>query len=255
LTKFLKTKIWRIPLIALVALSLILVGGGAALAAATANYSSDIPVTANTIEYWSLSVTTDGSAGCAATDTTAGSPYVSGTAVSITATTGAGYVFAGWTLTSGAGSFGDASNPSTTFTTGSAATVVQANFTLIPVFSFPLYTDMGCTIPFTGSIDFGTINIVDGQPVTKILTLYFKANKSRLVPGGYGSGDVNPYTVVMTDDCTDSNIDQTYAVGEPMGALAHHPCYLIISITVHPGATSPVSFTVHVTGSNDLSIN
>ena len=54
--KLLKAKIWRIPLIALVVLTMVLVGGGAALAVTVTNYSSDIPVTGNCISTWSLAV-------------------------------------------------------------------------------------------------------------------------------------------------------------------------------------------------------
>lgn len=249
--KLLKAKIWRIPLIVLVVLTMVLVGGGAALAVTVTNYSSDIPVTGNCISTWSLAVQTDGSAiGNTAVDNTGGSPYASGTSVSISATAGVGYIFSYWELVSGSGTFANANAASTTFTTGAATTVVKAHFSILV--DIPLYTDLACTVLFSGSLNLGTVNIVDGQPVTVTTVLYFKANKSRLVPGGYGSGDVNPYTVQTTDNCADGNISRTYLVGEPIGAMAWHPCVYTISITVNSGASSPISFTIHVTGSSDL---
>ena len=163
-----------------------------------------------------------------------------------------GYIFSYWELVSGSGTFANANSASTTFTTGAAATEVRAYFSILV--DFPLYTDLACTVPFSGSVNLGTVNIVDGQPVTITTVLYFKANKSRLVPGGYGTGDVNPYTVQTTDNCADGNISRTYLVGEPMGAMAWHPCVYTISITVNAGASSPISFTIHVTGSSDLSL-
>jgi len=238
----------RILFPVLIALLAVMLVGGTVMA--LTGFSTDITVTGTVNTLWSLSVVTDGSTGCTATNNTGGSPYPSGTVVSITATVGPGYIFTGWTVPSGAGIFGNASYLSTTFTTDSAATVVQANF--IPTVAFPLYTDLNCTQLFNGVIDLGTVNIVDGQTVTITTVLYFKANKSRLVPGGYGSGDVNPYTVFVTGY---PDIGGSYMVGEPFGSMAWHPCMLTISFHVGEGAPSPFNFTVTANGTDDLSIN
>jgi len=121
-----------------------------------------------------------------------------------------------------------------------------------------LYTDLNCTQLFNGVIDLGTVNIVDGQTTTITTVLYFKANKSRLVPGGYGIGDVNPYTVFITGTYEGvTNIGASYMVGEPFGTVinGNHPCMLTISIHVGEGATNPFNFTVTAKGTDDLSVN
>jgi hypothetical protein len=116
-----------------------------------------------------------------------------------------------------------------------------------PCTQVTLYTDLPCTIEY-GPINFGSIE-TGGSPVTKVL--YFKANRSTLVPGGYGFGEINPASIVVT-----SNIDPAVAtlmsiVGEPFGAVinGNHPCMLTLSVM--PVGAGASNFNIHVTGSSN----
>jgi len=167
LKKFLKAKLWRIPLIAIVALSLVLVGGGAALAV---TYTLDETIPA-------------------------------------------------------------------TVTVAIPEPPTDAN----------LYTDLECTIPWSGTMDFGTLTAA-GQTSTKFL--YFKANRSTSVPGGYGFGEIDPASVVVTSDIDPLVATFMSIVGEPFGAViaGNHPCMITFSVIAVGNGTT--NYNIHVTGND-----
>jgi len=113
--------------------------------------------------------------------------------------------------------------------------------------SVALYTDLDCTLAWSGTMDFGTLTAV-GQTATKFL--YFKANRSTSVPGGYGFGEIDPASVVVTDDINTLVATPTYIVGEPFGAVinGNHPCMITFSVTaVGEGTTN---YNINVTGTD-----
>lgn len=108
-----------------------------------------------------------------------------------------------------------------------------------------LYEDLNCTVPFAGSWDFGNLQS-GGNPVTKIL--YFKASRSNSVPAGYGFGEIDPATVVVTSNINTSVATFMYMVGEPFGAVinGNHPC--MITFTVTPVGAGTSNFNINVFG-------
>jgi len=110
-----------------------------------------------------------------------------------------------------------------------------------------LYTDLECTMVWSGTMDFDTLTAV-GQTATQLL--YFKANKSTSVPGGYGFGEIDPASISVTTDVDSGVATFMYVVGEPFGAVinGNHPCMITFSVTaVGEGTTD---FIVTVTGNS-----
>lgn len=116
------------------------------------------------------------------TDKTGGSPYEEGVEVSIEAAAPpAGYVFDTWVLTSGTGTFADASNAGTVFTMGAGAAIVTATYKDVDAPTGEITIDANGWKEFLHTITFGlfyknsqdvTITAQDtsGNPVT---TEYF----------------------------------------------------------------------------------
>lgn len=231
------SKFLGIP-IALV-LSIIIVSG--AVFGAVYVLNKDIPATVTVISPPPIQYTlTVGVNDPVMGSATGGGTYDSGTVVTISANPNSGYHFTGWS-----GSVDDPSILTTTVTISSDMTVT-ANFADDEI-SVDLYTDLNCTQPFTGGIDFGSL-LTTG--VTKVY--YFNANQSRLTgPSGYGGGQINPYSISITSPGIDESVVTfTGMVGEPFGAVTlpdgGHPCMITFSVTPVGAGTS--SFTIHVTG-------
>jgi hypothetical protein len=110
-----------------------------------------------------------------------------------------------------------------------------------------LYEDLNCTVLFSGSWNFGAL-LSGGSPVTKIL--YFKASRSVSVPGGYGFGEIDPATVVVTSDINPSVATFFSMVGTPFGSVinGNHPCMITFSVTPVGAGTSNFNISVHGTG-------
>jgi len=122
---------------------------------------------------------------------------------------------------------------------------IPATVTVLPN-EVNLYTDLDCTIPWSGTMDFGTLHI--GDTATKFL--YFKANRSTSVPGGYGFGEIDPASIVITDDIDTAVATPLYIVGEPFGSViaGNHPCMITFSVTAVGGGTT--IYDIHVTGTD-----
>ena len=134
------------------------------------NISSSITYTANATPVsaptYALTVTA-GAGGNAA----GGGNYEAGTDVSITATPDSGYEFSQWTISSGTGTFGNASSSATTFTMGAGAATVRAAFTpigggLVGV-STPNVSTTGISdVTTSGATLTGRVSSTDGGAVT-----------------------------------------------------------------------------------------
>jgi hypothetical protein len=111
-----------------------------------------------------------------------------------------------------------------------------------------LYKDLECTqeIDWTVAdpLDFGQIGV--GDTVTKFV--YFKANKSSSVPGGYGFGEIDPGSIAVTNDIDTGVATFAFIVDEPSGSLVNgnHPCMITFSVTGVGAGTS--DFDIVVTG-------
>lgn len=123
--------------------------------------SGDAGIQANfEIDSYTLTVTDDGTTG--ASTSPAGDTEVDhGVAQAISATVPAGYVFNGWTVTSGSGvAFGNQNNASTTVTLTSGAATIRANF--VPdIYSLTVSTDGTAGSSTSPS---GSTNVSHGVP-------------------------------------------------------------------------------------------
>jgi uncharacterized repeat protein (TIGR02543 family) len=120
-----------------------------------------------TIIQYALTVRTDGTTGATVT----GSGTVNyGVAHPISATAPTGYVFSGWTVTSGTANIANPSSASTTVTLTGGAAIVQANFNIIQ-YALTIQTDgtAGATVTGSGTVDYGATNPIS---VTHIPTGY-----------------------------------------------------------------------------------
>ncbi|MDD3777565.1 MAG: hypothetical protein PHN32_08170, partial [Actinomycetota bacterium] len=140
-----------------------------------------------------------------ASDQTGTGPYEEDETVNILATPAAGYQFVNWT-SSGGGTFGDASDPSTTFTMPGANVTVTANFELIPDGPLP---GPGPTITVAGIMDYtitassgsggsisdeGITTLAEGESKTYTITPKDGYQISEVVVDGSSIGAVETYT-------------------------------------------------------------
>src|SRR5271157_1681312 len=84
--------------------------------------------TANFVQQYQLTTAVSPAGGGSVTTPASGTFLTSGAAVSLSATTNAGYTFTNWSVTTGSATFGNASSASTTVTLSSGPATVQANF-------------------------------------------------------------------------------------------------------------------------------
>jgi hypothetical protein len=92
---------------------------------------------------YALTMAENPPAGGTATDLTDSSPYAEGTVVNITAVANPCYRFVNWTVEPvGAGTFGSATSPTTTYEMPAQAVTVTANFERITLDHFTVY-DVG----------------------------------------------------------------------------------------------------------------
>jgi uncharacterized repeat protein (TIGR02543 family) len=216
------------------AIILTLVAVGGILAAVFFNLNSTIPSTI-TVTAPPSTYTLTVNAGAGGTAAGGVTNVLSGTTSSISATANAGYHFTGWS-----GDYTGVENPY--LITITSDMTVTANFTQDAVAN--LYSDLNCTVPVT-SLDFGSV-LTTGSPVTKIV--YFKASRSNSVPGGYGFGEINPSTILVTSNINSAVASFFYMVGEPFGAVinGNHPC--MITLTATPVGVGVSNFNVVITG-------
>jgi len=130
--------------------------------------AQDVTVTANFVLVYDLTMAENPAVGGTATDETGTSPYQAGTVVDIEAVAADCYRFVNWQAP--AGTFGDANNPTTTFTMPASDVTVTANFEEVPPDHFKFYsTQEGA--PYIGEEvqlqdQFGTFNATVGYAIS-----------------------------------------------------------------------------------------
>ena len=133
------------------------------ISSAIAYTANATPVSAPT---YALTITA-GAGGSAA----GGGNYEAGTDVSISATPDSGYEFSQWTISSGTGTFGNASSSATTFTMGAGAATIRAAFTPIGGGSVGVSTPKVSTtgisdVTTSGATLTGRVSSTEGGAVT-----------------------------------------------------------------------------------------
>lgn len=138
----------------------------------------------------------------------------------------------------GVGAFVGITNYNLNQTVGCNVTITQPPPTTVQV---ALYTDLGCTTLFTGTLQFSTTD-TNGTPFS---TLYFMSSKG---PTGqvYTSG-INPVTINVTSTLSPTVGTFGFIVGIP-SALGNHGCPIVFTITPTALGASSLNFSLTVTG-------
>ena len=147
------------------------------------------------------------------TSVSSGTSFVPSSIINVTATPAAGYLFNGWTVSGTGASVANASAPSTTLTTGSAATTLTANFIpwTISVATSPSSTDCltsGTQVTMTASTNIpqATLEQYTFATGTSSSKWYSVTNTTSLISAGagdYGTSGVKSIGFTFTFAGTD----------------------------------------------------
>jgi len=145
--------------------------------------AQNVTVTANFVRVYNLTMAVAPGGSGTATDLTNASPYTAGTGVNIQAVAAAGYRFVNWSAP--AGTFGNTTAATTTFTMPAQNVTVTANFALIPPPSvYPTVTTQAATGITTSS---ATLNMKYTVGSYSSVDVCFAYRKSAEVTWSYTS--------------------------------------------------------------------
>jgi len=138
--------------------------------------AQNVTVTANFVTVYSLTMAVSPGGSGTATDLTGASPYKANTVVNIQAAAAAGYRFLNWSAP--AGTFGNATAATTTFTMPVQNVTVTANFGLVPPPVSPTVTTQAATGITTSSATLNMQYTVGGYSSVEVRFAYKKSTDS-----------------------------------------------------------------------------
>src|SRR4030042_1644119 len=149
----------------------------------------DTTITVSMEALYALTMAANPGAGGTATDLTNASPYVEDTEVNIQAVANPGYRFVNWTAP--AGTFGNATATTTTFTMPPQNVTVTANFGLVPPPVYPTVTTQAATDITTTSATLNMGYTVGNFSPVEVCFAYKKSTGSVWSLTGWGSKSAN----------------------------------------------------------------